>query len=176
MPTYAHWFAPALGLAYALVGRADEGIALLEQAIAEGVAMHLYAQHSLTVAYLGEAFLLAGRERDALERATEALGLSRTRNERGYQAYALRLLGDIHARAEPPDERAEASYREALGLADELGMRPLAAHCHLGLGTLYQKVGRDAEAQVELATAAELYRAMAMPFWLEKAEAALGEA
>jgi hypothetical protein len=62
-----------------------------------------------------------------------------------------------------------------LALAEELGMRPLAAHCHLGPGTLYQRLGRD-EAQVELATAAELYRAMEMMFWLEKAEAAMAQA
>ena len=55
-------------------------------------------------------------------------------------------------------------------------MRPLVAHCHLGLGTLYQKVGRDDQAQAELATAAEMYRAMEMTFWLEKAEAALAQA
>jgi hypothetical protein len=58
-------------------------------------------------------------------------------------------------------------------LAEELGMRLLAAHCHLGLGTLYQKVGRTEEAQAELTTAAEMYRAMEMTFWLAKAEAAL---
>jgi hypothetical protein len=52
-------------------------------------------------------------------------------------------------------------------------MRPLAAHCHLGLGTLYQKSGRHADARAELATAAEMYRAMEMPYWLVKAEAAL---
>ena len=55
-------------------------------------------------------------------------------------------------------------------------MRPLVAHCHLGLGTLYQKVGRHEQAQPELATAAEMYRAMEMTFWLDKAEAALVQA
>jgi hypothetical protein len=54
-------------------------------------------------------------------------------------------------------------------------MRPLVAHCHLGLGTLYQKIGRDKQAQAELTTAAELYRAMEMPFWLAKAEAILAQ-
>ena len=61
-----------------------------------------------------------------------------THQERGHQAYALRLLGEIAARREPPEvEQAEAHYRQALALAEELGMRPLQAHCHLGLGTLY---------------------------------------
>ena len=53
-------------------------------------------------------------------------------------------------------------------------MRPLVAHCHLGLGTLYGKAGRVDEARAALTTAAEMYRGMEMTFWLGKAEAALG--
>ena len=88
----------------------------------------------------------------------------------------LRLLGEIAAHAGPPDiEQAESYYRQALALADELGMRPLAAHCHLGLGTLYRKIGRDEQAQAELTTAAEMYRAMEMTFWLARAETELGQ-
>jgi tetratricopeptide (TPR) repeat protein len=147
----------------------------LEETIEYGAAVHLYSQHSLTVVYLGEALLLAGRDREALERATEALELARSRNERGYQAYALRLLGDIRARAEPPDGRAEASYREALRLADDLGMRPLAAHCHLGLGTLHRRTGQREHAREHLATATTLYRELGLTLWLGQAEASLGE-
>jgi len=54
-------------------------------------------------------------------------------------------------------------------------MCPLIAHCHLGLGTLYQKIGRDDQPRAELATAAEMYRAMEMTFWLTRAEAELAE-
>jgi Flp pilus assembly protein TadD len=54
-------------------------------------------------------------------------------------------------------------------------MRPLQAHCHLGLGTLYAKIGRREQAHPELSTAIELYRAMAMTFWLPQAEAALAQ-
>jgi hypothetical protein len=58
-------------------------------------------------------------------------------------------------------------------LAEELAMRPLLAHCHLGLGTLYATIGRPKQARAELSTAIELYHAMDMPFWLPRAEAAL---
>jgi hypothetical protein len=58
-------------------------------------------------------------------------------------------------------------------LADEIGMRPLQAHCHLGLGTLYARTGQRQQAHAELSTAIELYRAMDMTFWLPQAEAAL---
>ena len=94
--------------------------------------------------------------------------------ERGYQAYALRLLGDIAARREPPEsDQAGDDYRQALALAEELGMRPLVAHCHLGLGMLYAKMGQQGQARAALTTAIEMYRAMDMTFWLPPAEAAL---
>jgi tetratricopeptide (TPR) repeat protein len=79
-------------------------------------------------------------------------------------------------RREPPDvDQAAAQYRQALALAEELGMRPLQAHCHLGLGTLYAKTGRREEAHAELCAAIDLYRAMDMTFWLPQAEAALAQ-
>ena len=94
---------------------------------------------------LGEAQMLAGRLEEAHALAERTLALARERQERGHQAYALRLLGDIAARRDPPQiESAAAHYRQALALAEELGMRPLQAHCHLGLGMLYPKIGRGA--------------------------------
>ena len=116
----------------------------------------------------------AWRRRTAL--AERALALAREHQERGHQAYALRLLGDIAARREPPEsEPAEAHYRQALALAEELGMRPLQAHCHLGLGTLYAKMDQREQARAELSAAIDLYRAMEMTFWLPQAEAALAQ-
>jgi tetratricopeptide (TPR) repeat protein len=80
------------------------------------------------------------------------------------------------ARRQPPEgNQAEAYYRQALGLAVELGMRPLQAHCHRGLGTLYATTGQREQARAELDTAIEMYRIMAMTFWLPQAEAALAQ-
>ena len=71
---------------------------------------------------------------------------------------------------------AEAHYGAAVALASELGMRPLVAHCHLGVGKLYRRTGDRAKAEEHLTTAATMYREMDMHFWLEKAEAALAPA
>jgi tetratricopeptide (TPR) repeat protein len=112
----------------------------------------------------------------ALDRAEQALELARAHKERSHEAWALRVLGEIAAQREPPEaEQAAAQYRQALTLAEELGMRPLAAHCHLGLGTLYAKIGRTEEARAQLTAAIELYRAMEMTFWLPQAEATLAQ-
>jgi tetratricopeptide (TPR) repeat protein len=125
----------------------------------------------------GETHLLAGRFEEAQTLAECALSIAREQQERGNEAYALRLLGDIAAQRNPPEvELAEAHYQRALALAGELGMRPLQAHCHCGLGTLYAQVGQVEEAHSELSTAIELYRVMDMTFWLPQAETALAQA
>jgi hypothetical protein len=109
-----------------------------------------------------------------MDLAGQALELSRTFTERGHQVWALRLLGEIAAHRDPPAvEQAEVSYQQAVALAEALGMRPLLAHCHLGLGMLYARLGRQGQACTALSAAIELYRAMDMTFWLPQAEAAL---
>jgi tetratricopeptide (TPR) repeat protein len=173
------WFpatAADLGYAYTLSGRVAEALPLLEQAVDRAVSMKLLYSHALWIAWLSEAYWRAGRLEEALKFARRTLDLSRDRQERGSLGWALCLLGEITAQHDPLEvELAEDHYRQALALAEELGMRPLQAHCHLGLGTLYVKIGRRQQADTELSTAIELYRAMDMTFWLPQAEAALAQ-
>jgi tetratricopeptide (TPR) repeat protein len=120
--------------------------------------------------------LLAGHLEAAHARAGRALAHAHELQERGNEAYALRLFGNIAARREPLQvEQAATHYHQALALAEELGMRPLVAHCHLGLGTLYAAAGRRQQAHTALSTAIALYRDMEMAFWLPQAEAALAQ-
>jgi class 3 adenylate cyclase/tetratricopeptide (TPR) repeat protein len=164
--------AAALGLAYVLSGCLATGVPLLEQgAAAWGPAMGRYA---LVVVWLSEAYLLAGRLDEAIPCAERALALARTHKERGHEAWALRLLGAVQAQGDTPAmAQAAIYYHQALALAEELGMRPLLAHCYLGLGMLYAKTGQRQQARAALATAIEMYRGMEMTFWLPQAEAAL---
>ena len=125
---------------------------------------------------LGEAQLLAGRLEEAHTLADGALACAREHQEHCNEAYALHLLGDIAAHRDPPEsEQAEAHYRQAVALAEELGMRPLQAHCHRGLGTLYAVTGQWEQARAELSIAIEMYQAMEMTFWLPETEAALAQ-
>jgi tetratricopeptide (TPR) repeat protein len=168
--------AAALGAAYILGGRVADAVPLLTQAMVQTTAMERAHFEVLCRLSLGEAHLLAGRLEEAQALAEHALALAREHQACGHQAHAVRLLGDIAARREPPEsDQAEAHYQQALALAEELGMRPLVAHCHHGLGTLYAKTGQREQAHVELAAAIELYRAMAMTFWLPQAEVALAQ-
>ena len=142
----------------------------------QATSIGIQSGQSLRVASLSEATLLAGRLEEALSLAQQAIELARTHKERGNEAWILRLLGEIAARCDPPEvEQAETHYHEALALANELGMRPLQAHCHRGLGTLYGRVGQAQQARAALSTAIALYRAMEMTFWLPQAETALAQ-
>src|SRR5439155_451530 len=168
--TWLPTVAAPLGYAYTLAGRVAEALPLLQQAAAQDPSRGLSAGHARWVAYLSEAYLWTGHMDEATGLARSALAFARDRKARGNEAYALRLLGEIHAHQDPPAaEAAEATYRQALALAEELGMRPLLAHCHLGLGTLYTKGGRLAQARAALSTAIELFQAMAMTCWLPRA-------
>jgi class 3 adenylate cyclase/tetratricopeptide (TPR) repeat protein len=164
--------AATLGAAYALSGRVDEALVLIAGAVEPG------ARHRLTwwmVALLGAATtcLSAQRTDEAAGYAREALAVARRTAARGNEADALCLAGDVASAAGAAD--AEGHYREALALAGELGMRPLIARCHLGLGKLYQRTGQREQAQEHLTTAMTMYREMGMTYWLEQVEREMAE-
>jgi class 3 adenylate cyclase/tetratricopeptide (TPR) repeat protein len=158
----------AMGYGY-LQGRDPaRALTLLREACASYDSTGMGVFQSLAEVRLGEALLIAGQHGKASEAAVRGLTLARERGERGHEAHALRLLAEMGSTREPADE---APYHDAIALARELGMRPLVAHCHLGLGKLYQRTDRRQDAQEHLTTAITMYRDMDMRFWLEQAEA-----
>ena len=169
MPNYYRLAAPWLALAYALAGRVTDALAVLGQVGGKTATL-------IRALACGEAYLRAGGVEEAHRLAQRALTDARHRKGRGWEAWALWLLGEIAMHREPPDVTpAAAHYQQALALAEELGMRPLQAHCHLGLGTLCATAGQREQARGALSTAIALYRAMDMTFWLPQTEAALAQ-
>jgi class 3 adenylate cyclase/tetratricopeptide (TPR) repeat protein len=168
------WFpliASALGYSYALSGRAAAALPLLEQAVEQHASTGRLGGHSLRVAWLGEAHLLAGQLETAVRVIAGALDLSRAHGEQGHTAWALWLSGEIASRRDPPDgATAEEHYRQSLRLAEALAMRPLAARCHLGLGQLLQRADRQT-AEVHLTAATALFHEMGMRRSLERGDA-----
>jgi tetratricopeptide (TPR) repeat protein len=165
----------ALGSAYVRAGRVDEGLTLLRDSAAAVEARSLAVQHARVMAVLGEASLLAGRLDEAAAAATRALSLARTRGQLGDEATALAVLGQIALATTPPDrDAAEDHYRAALARGVELGMRPLQARCHLGLGHLYLEAGQTTQAEEHLTAGATLCCEMNMPLLLGQALIGLG--
>jgi class 3 adenylate cyclase/tetratricopeptide (TPR) repeat protein len=161
--------AATLGAAYALAGRADEALPLVAGAVEEFRRRQNHNRPAFILLCAGMTYLSAGRIDEAASHAREALALTRGLRARGSEAHALCLAGDVASTGGAGD--AEGSYREALALAGELGMRPLVAHCHLGLGKLSRRTGKREQAREHLTTATTMYREMEMRFWLEQAEA-----
>jgi len=160
-----------LGYAYILSGRLADGLRLLEQHIEQAGAVELGQARTFPVIHLSEGYLRAKRVEDAIRLAGQALDFARDHKLRAHEAWALRTLGEIASHRDPPHaDEAGASYRQAMTIAEEIGMRPMVAHCHLGLGKLYGRVGTHQESREHLATAATMYRKMDMRFWLEQAE------
>jgi class 3 adenylate cyclase/tetratricopeptide (TPR) repeat protein len=159
-----------LGYAYALAGQHEKAISLLRDGLGEFVAMR--GGNALFAGWLGEVYLRTGRANDALKFATDALEAARRRGERGYEARARHILGDIAGLADPLNlSVATSRQEESITLAQELGMRPLVAHCHLSLGKLHRRTNNHAQAREHLTIATAMYREMAMTYWVEQAAA-----
>jgi tetratricopeptide (TPR) repeat protein len=157
-----------LGVALARCGRVDEGRAHADAAVEGATRMGRMSRLALLLVKCGRIHLLAGDTAAAMRLATTALKLATEQKERGNEVYARHLLGELHAAAEPA--AARRYFQDALALADELGMRPLAAHCHAGLARLHAQAGEPEQAGAERAAAAAMYRAMAMRFWEARLE------
>jgi tetratricopeptide (TPR) repeat protein len=167
-----------LGYAYALSARLPDARRVLEEIARSDTTLNsMGIGRAMQIAWLAEVYALDGRLDAASERAREALSLAHAHEERGHEARVHRLLGEIDSqRGTVPETRAaEDHYRRALALATELGMRPLIAHCHLGLGKLHRRTGRREQARESLNTAATMYADMDMASWQQRAEAEMRE-
>jgi tetratricopeptide (TPR) repeat protein len=170
VPLLIQEFAGALGAAYSGTGRRAEAVALMEARRAFEQIQRYWLWPG-RVGALGEAYLLDGRLADATRIAEDGLAAARQWGERGVEGQLLRLLGDIASHPDRLDaERCEGHYHQALALAQPRSMRPLVAHCHLGLGKLYRRTGKREQAHEHLTTTTTMYREMGMTYWLEKAE------
>jgi hypothetical protein len=99
--------------------------------------MKLIGAHALLLACLGEGYLRAGRVEDARRHADDARALAREHRERGNEGWSLRLGAEVALASRPSDtRRAREQAEAAIALAEQLGMRPLAAQCRALLARL----------------------------------------
>ena len=156
------------GAAHARCGRLAEGLAQLDAAVEGARTMGRFGRLPLMLVKCGEIHLLAGDTAAAVRLANDALERASAQRELGNQVYARLLLAQCDAA--DSGQAADALYVEALKLATQLGMWPLAAHCHAGLWRLHVRFSGREKAQPHLTAATTMYREMAMRFWLEAME------
>lgn len=168
------WILSALSRAYILAGRGGELLPVLETSVEQARAKTILWSHSEAVAALAAECLAAGRRDDAARLARESLDLARLRCEQGNVGWSLLLLGELHAILQRSED-AERFYHEAIAVANERAMRPLLAHCQLGRGALFRRLGKPHDARVDVTAAAATFRELGMTFWLARVEAELKE-
>jgi tetratricopeptide (TPR) repeat protein len=177
VPIYFTRVLSGLGSALYQSGDIDGAFPLLHRALVEAGGINFLYGHSLILVQLGEACLAAGRLEEAEARAADALACAHQRGERGDEAWALLLHGEIAvARGAPQVDDARGWVDQALALSDELGMRPLAARCRMARGALELGAGHGPEARAWVAPALADLRAMGISRWVARAEELLAEA
>jgi tetratricopeptide (TPR) repeat protein len=158
------WVLAQLGEINEALNRVSEAKTLLEQQAKLGLvgchcgwAYYAVSRACLLLGWVDEARRLG-------DRAVES-----SRRQPGFTAHARCLLGDIETHSDRFDvEAGAAHYRDSLALAQLHGMRPLVAHCHLGLGKLYRRIGEAEHTRENFTTAMTMYREMEMGFWLDQ--------
>jgi tetratricopeptide (TPR) repeat protein len=159
----------ALGCAYNLAGRVADAITVLERGRAQVIDDALWGP--MNQAYLAQAYGLADRNKEARNAAQNAIELSQRYGARAIEAWSRQIMGEIYALpCSSSTKDAHQQFGQALELAEQLGMRPLIAHCHAGFGQLHRKTNERAHAKEELTLACEMYRDMDMTHYLRKAE------
>jgi tetratricopeptide (TPR) repeat protein len=154
-----------LGRAYTLT----RAIEILNEAVGAATRMELMVDQAMRLAHLGEAYLQIGQVEQATSIAHLALQTSLNYQQRGADAWTQWLLGEINTRADNLGA-AEGHYCKAMALASKLGMAPLLAHCHFGLGKGHGRSGRNKQSWEHLVAAANLYRTLEMPSWRREVE------
>jgi class 3 adenylate cyclase/tetratricopeptide (TPR) repeat protein len=162
-----------LAYAYAIAGRVDDAIRLVETADEQSKLTGRKAAWALRLTWLGYASLIGRQIGKAREQSQRAVTLAGDAGERGYDAWARKLLGDISQEDSNPSE-AFNHYAASMALATELAMRPLQAHIHLSLGRLHRRESQIEKARTELMQAVTAYRTMEMSTWTHVAEQELG--
>jgi hypothetical protein len=163
--------AAPLASAYALSGRVDDSMRLLEAAIAQAVVLRHPYGHWMRTGGMAEAHLCAGRTEQALPLAQMFVEITKMVNARGSHGWALRLLGEVTASSGPAEDHAasETALTNALAIAEELGMPPLEGRCHLTLGALRARTSPDT-ARDNLSRATEIFHTLDMTFWEAQAQ------
>jgi class 3 adenylate cyclase/tetratricopeptide (TPR) repeat protein len=157
----------ALGCAKARSGQVDEGLLLLEEAVALDRLAEPRTTHSFALTALSEAALLAGDLGRALTTVTQALQQIRSHEERGAEAYACWLLANIHSTYDSDIETTAEMFETAIAIATELHLKPLLAHCHLGIAALYLRRSRRPQGNAHRDRGQHLLETLGMKPWIQ---------
>jgi class 3 adenylate cyclase/tetratricopeptide (TPR) repeat protein len=168
------FIAASLGHTYCLLGNPDAALSTLEEAVEPHKSDPSAVPTIYPLTALAEVYHFKEQTDKAIHNLETAFDIVKQKGEHGFGAWALYYMAKIQSQGEPKQvKQAIQSFCHAKKQAEELGMRPLLAHCHNGLGQVYLKKGKTLEGCSELGTALDLYRSMGMDFWIPEVESTL---
>ena len=122
-----------LGIRHWSAGDEPAGLAALDQAV-RILPAEPSTGRARVLAYYAQSLLLAGRYREAVGRAEEALAVARAAGARAEEGHALDILGSCTADA--------ARLVEAQRIAEEVGNANGIVRANLNLGLVFWETGR----------------------------------
>ncbi len=131
-----------LGWALTELGRAEDALPLFDQTVLPGNLQHHPDGAGYPRVWFALAYRAVGRLDDGLAQARQALDTAQSQGEKGHEAWAWFAMGEIEAGMDGLIRQAKARYGAALAIADERGMRPLAARCRSRLLELRARPGQ----------------------------------
>ena len=134
----------------AALGRADEGIPLLTAGVAGWHELGMMSWRPFLLTLLADACGMAGQWPAALAHLAEARGLAEEKEVRFFQAETLRLTGEVLL-AMGDRAAAEASYHEAIAIAQQQSAKFWELRTAMSLARLWRDQGKRAEARDQLA-------------------------
>jgi class 3 adenylate cyclase/tetratricopeptide (TPR) repeat protein len=155
-----------LGCAKSRVGQVSEGLALLEQAVSLDTSAEPRTTRTFALTALSEVYFLGGDLTRALTTANEAVQQARAYEERGAEAYACWVLATTESASAGDLDGAARTFQAAITIATELHLRPLLAHCYVGLGDLNERRGNRGEANEHWERGRQLFDALRMQPWI----------
>jgi tetratricopeptide (TPR) repeat protein len=138
------------GSSLAALGRADEGIPLLTAGVAGWHELGFMAWRPWLLALLADACRMAGLWQAALDHVSEARRLAEEKEAQWCRAETLRLHGDVVLGMGDPTA-AEASYCEAIAVAQQQSAKLWELRAAMSLARLWRDQGKRAEARELLA-------------------------
>jgi tetratricopeptide (TPR) repeat protein len=167
LDAYVSRIMAALGCAKARAGEVDDGLLLLQEAVALDSAAEPQTTRTFALMALSEVAFLAGDLERALTTATQAVQRTRLQEERGAEAHALWLLATIHSARASDLEAATGMFETAIAIATELHLKPLLAHCHLGLAALHERQKCRPKARDHRQVGQRLMETLGMKPWIQ---------
>lgn len=154
------------GRARQMIGELASGRALIEEALTLATKIGTTFIIGQARSALASCRLASGEIDGTLALCTESVDVARKAGDKFTEAIALRMLGEMLARTDGPEQRAAGrqALADAIGLQQQIGALPELARSHASMAAIAAAEGAAGEAQRHRKEALDLFERLGMPW------------